>query len=124
MKARFWVVVVASLTGLLATPTLLSAAITERVSVSSTGDQGNSGSSFPAISADGRSVAFESFASNLVPGDTNGQWDVFVHDWITGATERVSVSSAGEQGNNESHWPAISADGRCAKPLWSRSEAE
>ena len=45
---------------------------TERVSVSSGGAQGNSVSSDPAISADGRFVAFESAASNLVPGDTNG----------------------------------------------------
>ncbi len=84
---------------------------TERVSVSSAGEQGNEGSMYPAISADGRFVAFESYASNLVAGDTNGWRDVFVHDRVTGATERVSVSSAGEQGNGDSWWRVISADG-------------
>ncbi len=51
-----------------------------------------------AISADGRFVAFSSFASNLVAGDTNGTWDVFVHDRQTGTTERVSVASDGTEG--------------------------
>jgi Tol biopolymer transport system component len=86
---------------------------TERASVSSSGAQANSHSGSVSISADGRFVAFESSASNLVPGDTNGYWDVFVRDRLTGATERVSVSSAGVQGNDRScWWPSISADGR------------
>jgi Tol biopolymer transport system component len=86
---------------------------TELVSVSSAGVQGNYGSSNPTISADGRFVAFESSASNLVPGDTNGaNGDIFVHDRETGQTERVSVSSAGAQGNYGSVDPTISADGR------------
>jgi signal peptidase I len=85
---------------------------TERVSVDSAGNQGDGGSGKPAISADGRFVAFESDASNLVPGDSNGQSDVFVHDRQTGATERVSVDSAGSQGDGGSGKPAISADGR------------
>src|SRR5207244_3779910 len=54
--------------------------VTERVSVDSTGTQGNSVSAFPAISADGRFVAFRSDATNLVAGDTNGVDDIFVHD--------------------------------------------
>jgi hypothetical protein len=85
---------------------------TTRVSVDSSGNQGNGDSSWPAISADGRYVAFDSDASNLVPGDTNGESDVFVHDRQTGETSRVSLDSSGSQGNDYSSWPAISADGR------------
>jgi Tol biopolymer transport system component len=85
---------------------------TERVSVSSGGAQGNNGSDSPAISLGGRFVAFQSRATNLVPGDTNNLVDVFVHDRQTGTTRRVSVSTGGAQGNNESRSPAISADGR------------
>jgi len=84
---------------------------TERVSVSSGGEQGNSTSEYPSISADGRYVAFDSYASNLVPGDTNGYEDVFVHDHQTAQTTRVSLSSTGEQGNSDSWLPSISADG-------------
>src|SRR5688572_19439579 len=86
--------------------------ITSRVSVSSNGEQGNHESSAPAISADGRFVAFNAYASNLVPGDTNDLGDVFVHDRRTGQTTRVSVSSSGGQGNSVSNGPCISADGR------------
>ncbi|MCC7169756.1 MAG: PD40 domain-containing protein [Planctomycetes bacterium] len=85
--------------------------VTERVSVSSTGAQGNSGSTTSAISADGRFVAFESFASNLVPGDTLG-WDIFVRDRLLHTTTLVSQSTAGVKGDWESNLPAISADGR------------
>jgi Tol biopolymer transport system component len=85
---------------------------TQRVSVSSSGAQANGGSGSASISADGRSVAFESLASNLAPADTNGTWDAFVRDRLTGATERVSVSSSGAQGNSWSAYPSISADGR------------
>ena len=84
---------------------------TKRVSVTSDGTQGNGGSDFPVLSADGRFVAFESDAHNLVPGDTNGFTDVFVHDRLTGTTERVSVASDGTQGDSASVHPAISADG-------------
>jgi len=85
---------------------------TTRVSVASSGTQGNDGSFNPALSTNGRYVAFESSASNLVPGDTNGVGDVFVHDRDTGATARVSVASNGVAGNASSGSPAISADGR------------
>ncbi|MBC7288836.1 MAG: hypothetical protein H5T86_12540 [Armatimonadetes bacterium] len=85
---------------------------TERVSVSSTGQQGDEFSCQPSISAEGRFVAFRSFASNLVPGDANGVQDIFVHDRLGGSTERVSVSSTGRQGRNTSLQPSISADGR------------
>jgi Tol biopolymer transport system component len=83
------------------------------VSVSSTGDQGN-GFSFerPALSSDGRYVAFSSEASNLVPGDPSAESDVFLRDTLAGMTEMVSVSSVGEPGNGRSILPDISADGR------------
>jgi Tol biopolymer transport system component len=87
-------------------------AVTERVSVSSLGEESNGVSEEPATSSDGRYVTFHSFATNLVAGDTNGFRDVFVHDRVTAVTERVSVSSTGEQSNGFSYWPSISADGR------------
>jgi Tol biopolymer transport system component len=87
---------------------------TERVSVSSSEVEGNgqSGYSFPSISGDGRNVAFDSFASNLVFGDTNRHSDIFVRDRLAGTTERVSVGSGGIEGNGESSRPSISRDGR------------
>ena len=84
---------------------------TERVSVSSAGDEANGFSEGPAISADGRFVAFQSNADNLAPEDGNLVDDVFVHDRVTGTTERVSVSSSGVGGNGTSSRPDISADG-------------
>ncbi|MBI4200733.1 MAG: PD40 domain-containing protein, partial [Chloroflexi bacterium] len=85
---------------------------TSRVSVSTAVVQGNQASVNPTISADGRFVAFGSYASNLVAGDTNNVQDVFVHDRQTGETTRASVSTAGAQGFNASGFPAISVDGR------------
>jgi Tol biopolymer transport system component len=91
---------------------------TTRVSVDSRGRQGGgdrtmNGSNAPVISANGRYVAFHSADSNLVRGDTNGVFDIFVHDRRTGRTTRVSVSTAGAQANQESLGAAsISADGR------------
>src|SRR5437867_6951292 len=106
----------AGVLALLATPAGAAAGTTERVSVASDGTQGNSPSRIPAISADGRVVAFVSSAWNLVPADTNGaysgDYDVFVYDRQTGTTERVSVASDGTQGNSSSYSPALSADGR------------
>ncbi|MEG4395764.1 calcium-binding protein [Microcoleus sp. BROC3] len=85
---------------------------TTRVSVDSAGNQGLGESSNPSISADGRFVAFSSLASNLVPGDTNASRDIFVRDLSTNTTTRVSVSGAGNQGNDYSSDASISADGR------------
>ena len=85
---------------------------TLRVSESTDGDQGNGTSGTAYISADGRYVAFHSPATTLVDGDTNGVTDVFVRDTLTGETTRVSVSSAGVQGNGNSQEPSISGDGR------------
>ena len=82
---------------------------TRRVSVASDGTQGNSQSNEPSPSADGRYVAFSSVSSTLVADDTNGTYDVFVHDRQTGETQRVSVSSNGAQGKLESHQPSLSA---------------
>jgi Tol biopolymer transport system component len=84
---------------------------TERLTVSSAGEQGNGPSSAPAISADGRYVAFASDASDLAPGDTNGVSDIFVRDRLDATTERVSVSTAGEQANGSCNRPSVSADG-------------
>ncbi len=85
-----------------------------RVSVDSNGNPGNDSSvsnEGPAISDDGQKVAFESSATNLVPGDTNGVRDIFVHDLSTGQTTRESVNSAGDQANAASTGAAISGDG-------------
>ena len=95
----------------LATGSLQCVSIT-RVSVSSTGEQGNDDSNGAAISVDGRFVAMESDASNLAPNDTNGVSDIFVHDRQTGQTTRVSVASDGTQADHYSNDPVISADGR------------
>ena len=87
----------------------------ERVNVANDGTQGNDSYVYgacPAISADGRYVAFISSASNLVDGDTNGFADVFVRDRKTGTIERVSLADDGTQANASSALPEISADGR------------
>jgi Tol biopolymer transport system component len=85
---------------------------TTRVSVSSGGAQANAVSLSPQVTPDGRFVAFASGASTLVPGDTNGAFDIFIHDRLTATTTRVSVNAAGQQGNADSVIPNISADGR------------
>jgi Tol biopolymer transport system component len=96
---------------------------TQRVSVNSSGNQAHlsrHGSYDCSISPEGRFVAFTSGAKNLVPGDTNGKQDIFVHDRRTGTTQRVSVSSSGTQGDGHSGYyyggfitrPSISAEGR------------
>jgi Tol biopolymer transport system component len=85
---------------------------TTRVSIATGGAEGNGSSSAPALSADGRFVTFVSDASNLVTGDTNAVRDVFLHDRQSGTTTRISVSSAGDEGNIHSLSSAISDDGR------------
>ena len=84
---------------------------TELVSASSAGSLGNSLSAWGSASPDGRFVAFHSYASNLVAGDTNGATDIFVRDRQLGTTERVSVSTAGAQATGLSQMARISADG-------------
>lgn len=85
---------------------------TRRVSVAGNGSQADGLSALGVISADGRVVAFRSDAANLVPGDTNGVDDIFVHDLQTGQTRRVSVAGDGSQADARSDYPAISAGGR------------
>lgn len=86
--------------------------LNKHVSVDSSGVDWIDPCSFPAISADGRFVAFESYCPNFVPGDTNNTWDIFVHDGQAGITERVSLDSNGIQGNDRSSSTHISGDGR------------
>jgi Tol biopolymer transport system component len=88
------------------------AAETTRVSLGPYRAQGNGASFTPAISGSVRFVAFASDASNLVPGDTNGASDIFVHDRQTATTTRVSLGVRGAQSNEISSEPALSADGR------------
>jgi hypothetical protein len=86
----------------------------ERCSVSTGGVQGNalSGLYGICVSAFGRFVAYGSRASNLVAGDTNRVSDVFLRDLVVDTTERISVDSAGIEGDGTSQHPALSADGR------------
>lgn len=82
------------------------------VSVNSDGNPANNNSYYSAISADGRFVAFQSEASNLVSNDFNGQYDIFVRDMRTGQTTLVSVSTSGSSANSLSLQPSISGNGR------------
>lgn len=88
----------------------------ERVSVSSTGEQASAAFSPPALTPDGRYVVFQSNAANLVPGDTNDAWDVFVRDRVAKTTERVTVATDGSEADTgfvSAAWtPSISDDGR------------
>ncbi|MHC5115102.1 MAG: M43 family zinc metalloprotease [Planctomycetota bacterium] len=89
---------------------------TERVNVSTTGEQADGTTTWSwdtiGISDDGRFVTFTSYAPNLVEGDTNEQPDIFLHDRTEGKTVRISVGPDGEQANDGSAYPHISADGR------------
>ncbi len=94
--------------------------LTTLASKASDGTPGNSLSTTCSISSDGRYVVFTSYSDNLVPGDTNNYEDIFVHELVTGLTERVSVSFLGSQGWGPSIDPSISADGRYVA-FWSDS---
>ncbi len=83
-----------------------------RVSVDSSGAEANGGSDETSISADGRYVAFRSFATNLVSGDTTAGYDIFRKDLQTGDIARASINSSNAEANDWSHMPSISADGR------------
>jgi len=85
---------------------------TELVSLNSGEGQGDFGCGPGAISADGRYVAFQSKARNLVPGDTNLKDDIFLRDRLLGTTGRVSVNAGGVQSDEDSFAPVLSADGR------------
>lgn len=88
--------------------------VTCRASVSSAGVEANGDSFLPSLTEDGRLVAFKSFASNLVENDLNHSADVFVHDCgEAGTTERVSVTTRGEEAQDDNSYPpSISGDGR------------
>ncbi len=85
---------------------------TIRVSIASVGTEGNGPSNVGDISADGRYIVFDSNATNLVAGDTNGHGDVFVRDTQAGTTTRVSIANDESEANNHSTYPSISDDGR------------
>src|SRR5262249_25504951 len=86
--------------------------VVTRVSVDSSGVQANNESYAPAISADGRFVAFVSNATNLAFGTVGGISQVFVHDRATGATGGPTVSSSGSVAGGDGWCGGISADGR------------
>jgi len=86
---------------------------TTRVNVSSSGAQATDGGSFmPAISGDGRYVTYHSYAINLVTGDTNSNWDIFLYDRTLATTIRVTVDGSGNQVAFGGFNPSISDDGR------------
>lgn len=82
------------------------------ITLNANGEPGNGRSWWPSMSADGRYVAFESTASDLVPGDTNGVSDIFVFDRHTREMRRISIGLNGEEADGPSYRPSISADGR------------
>lgn len=84
----------------------------QRASTDASGAQGNGSSISASLSADGRYVCFESYASNLVAGDTNGTGDVFVKDLAEGSVTLVSQAADGTRGSGFSGNATISADGR------------
>ncbi|MCE9594252.1 MAG: hypothetical protein K8S98_08660 [Planctomycetes bacterium] len=84
----------------------------QRASVTSSGAEAHGTSESPSLSRDARFVAFESYANDLVPNDSNGRIDVFVRDLVAGTTECVSRNALGATSNGPSNWAAISGDGR------------
>lgn len=88
-----------------------NAGITKLISASPAGEEGNADSYAPAISGDGKTVAFESFSSNLVQSDKNGFRDVFVWHSTTGKIDMVSIGAKGAEANAESYEPTVSGDG-------------
>lgn len=84
---------------------------TKQISMGTGGEEGNGDSYSPAISGDGKSVAFESYSSNLVPDDKNGARDIFIWQSATNKIERVSVGEDGKDANAESYEASVSGDG-------------
>lgn len=84
---------------------------TKLVSSSASGQEGDGDSYYPSISGDGKTVAFESFSTNLVDGDKNGYRDVFVWHSATGKIQTVSVGKKGEAADAESYEASVSGDG-------------
>lgn len=90
----------------------LSTGITTRVSTSQTGTQANKESKRGRISSDGKTVAFISSATNIVPGDTNNVQDIFVRTYATATVKRVSTTPNGTQLTVPSYSPSVSFDGK------------
>jgi len=90
----------------------IAAQSTTRVSVNSSGIQGNGESLLGSCSGDGRFIAFQSQADNFYDGDLNGVSDIFVHDRASGDLTLISVGLAGRSANGQSLGPRVSADGR------------
>ena len=84
----------------------------ERLSISANGIEANSTCNFSSISDDGRWVAFNSIASNLVVGDTNNRTDIFLVDRELHSLKRISVTNSGVEANGGSSFPVVSGDGR------------
>jgi hypothetical protein len=105
-------VAVAAVVGSAPVPAQAAPATTMRVSIATSGAQANGPSAPIAVTPNGRFVLFDSTASNLVPGDTNGKADVFVRNRRTGRTSRVSVGVDGRQANAASVGESITPDGR------------
>jgi len=85
--------------------------VTKQISMGTGGEEGNGDSYYPAVSGDGKSVAFESYSSNLVPDDKNGARDIFIWQSATNKIERVSVAEDGKDANAESYEASVSGDG-------------
>ena len=111
MKRALVLLAVSAATLMTALPARAVQGTTVRVSEAFGGGDATSNSNWPSVSADGRYVAFSSWASNLVPNDTNDESDVFVRDLMTGTTTLVSVASDGTQANGVSFTPSISGNG-------------
>lgn len=90
----------------------LASGVTTRVSLSNIGAQPNGDCWQLDLSRDGRFVVFESEATNLVPGDTNGVRDLFLHDALAGTLVRVSVTALGAEADGSCEDPSLSANGR------------
>ncbi len=85
--------------------------VTKLISKAPSGEEANANNHAPAISADGKTVAFESYATNLSPGDNNGVRDVYAWNEQTGQVTLISQSQVGNAGNSESYEPTVSGDG-------------
>jgi len=81
------------------------------VNMNANGEPANGNSFFPSISSNGQYVVFESAASDLTYGDTNGVDDIFLQDTSSGITGRVSEAAGPVEANADSYNPVISADG-------------
>jgi PASTA domain len=81
------------------------------VSVDDAGNLGNDTSQWPAMSSDGRYVAYQTEATDIVPGDQNGVGDIVIYGRQSGAVDRLSLTNSGNESDNESIHPSISGDG-------------